>query len=327
MTALSGKANAYTVAALRANTSADVAEEAEHSFKQAREHERRLLRKLHEVEHRRVRYYLFPKRTAQEVERLRENVVSLAEECVMAKVNMRRLRRKASNDAAHAERLRADANLLQVSENVRKEILERRTPTSSDGGDRDDASDRRRDELFRVTMTAMDSLSAQQEALKLLIKAGEILCEVRQLIAEVQISNSMEVVSESEKKGIHKQYHLKLAAWKAREAGKRIERAVVLNDNLPIRQLVESEEDGLLNLCDAPNAAMMGMQVVRKTISEIGRKVDRVDEMLKESVEMQDAVVERLQENIAGSSIEMERTSQELGRLHQTLMQREILAS
>lgn len=214
----------------------------------------------------------------------------------------------------------------------------------------------RSDRLASVTRSAQDSLSAQQEARRLLVKARTILKEVRRRLWDVFISTNAEgttlksmyadgVVHSNEytpvtktnnqdKKSVkwkkegdgngnqdtvrkhngydklilsnfeedqYMSYEFKWASWQSREAGKHIERAIVLANELPIEKLVRSwfQQSSFLDLSPVLQIHQTPtVCVIRIVVERAARIVDSVCDVLKESIDLQDGVIDVLRDKL-----------------------------
>lgn len=250
--------------------------------------------------------------------------------------------RQTSSIPSKGGRLLSDLQYTSNSKLKRNDYYHQQYGYVSDDGFNQTMSELYSDRLAKVTRSAQESLSAQLETRRLLIKSHKLLMEVRRRLWDAFISasnksdnssydtinysvatsatggcidgtgngNNVKMgpavvstnITNTKEKSILLEF--KWAVWQAREAGKRIERAIVLADKLPIRKLVQSWYGGgaFLDLSDVLVDQASTIFVIRVTVERSVRIVDSVCDSLKDSIEMQDGLIDILREGLVRSN-------------------------
>lgn len=213
--------------------------------------------------------------------------------------------------------------MWRQSERTRRAILEKAYGGQDAGSPVENLIETERDRLAEATDRAKDKLNTQKQALSLLKQAGSDLIKARQDLHDAQVTNTVDLFSSSAigfVAGISSQYHVKMAGNLARNAGKKIQRAVELNDELPIRKLATVNDSAALAFTDIFLDGVVTDLLIRITIQKSVRSIDTVLTTLKESIEVQIRTVEELEGHVSRYSSDLKRTSDDLVRVRAELI-------
>lgn len=328
--ALAGKDIQFETASSRAESSREDAKVALAIALEIRQNEKDLIAQLAVLEKRKLRRRIFPNKSNERITKIQQTLAAVAEEARGAKKKAKEARRKAKADISAMENLRPDAELLRNSERARRDILEAVYGGSDLGSPQENSIETARDRLVQITNRAKDSLSAQQEALQLLKSAADQLREARSLLYDAQFTNTVDLFSGGGLglvAGLGSQYRFNTAAKIIHEARLKVEKALVLNEQLPISKTAKIKNGGILGIADIVLDGIVTDLLVRVTIEKAVKSVEAILEQVLESISFQSDHVDQLEGNVRGFSHDLDRTSEDLVRVRTTLMRSSLSCS
>lgn len=288
-----------------------------------RETESELSSQLEMLRKRKLRNKLFPKKTAEHMSTLERNLAAVNEDAADAKQNVKRAREAAKVDAVHCKELRSDAETLKKAEKERNDILEDVFGGEA-GNETENMTEMERNRLAAVTSKAQDKLTVQMNVYALLQQAGGELVAAKKHLADAQVSNTVDIFSGGGIgfiAGIGTQVKINEAAKLAKAAGAKIQQAVDINPKLPLSKLAKVQGGAVLAFADIVLDGLITDLIVRMTIEKALRSVSTVLDAVKQSLEYQRSIVQRLNACFKNYSDDLKRTSDELVRVRANLLQ------
>ena len=319
---LAGKDLLYNSALERAEHSTKCAKRAFSRLATIRQAEKLIEKQLKLLQAKRMRKFFFPNRTHQQIRKLGAHLKALSEDRSDAKREAIKAKAKARTDANARDELKSDAKLLKEAREKRLSILESVFGGPGVGTDEENRIESKRDNLTLLVSRERDTLLKQKNVLTLLEDASELLTGAKTLLYDAKVSNSIDMFSSgsiSIMASVRAQCRFKEAATAAREAGRKIESAVELNDDLAVTELTFSNESVVLTLADIFYDDIVTDMAVRVTIEKAAKFVDEVKEKLDESIQAQQSRVTDLSNSVEQCSSDLEQTSEKLVQIREKL--------
>lgn len=320
---LQGKDDLFRQAAARALASSQAAQRAEQNLAKIRGAETQLNDQLAQFQARKLRNKVFKKKAAVTQEKLSKNIQAVSEDAAAVTKVVKKTKQTAAIDAKHCDDLRGDAETLVASEKERRHILEDVFGGMDAGSSVENSIETERDRLAMVTGRAKDKLSSQKQAYLLLKQAAIDLSNARKSLFEAQLTNTVDIFAGGGigfVAGLGSQYNINQAAKLAQIAGQKIQAAVEMNPKLPIRKLAKVQNGVALGFADIFLDGFVTDLIIRYTIEKAVKSVDTVLEALKESLDIQKRIVQKLDGRVRSFSDDLKRTSEDLVRVRAELL-------